>query len=62
MTQTQPTDPVVDQKDASVRPSPVAPVGLDAQSNADTLAGGKLPSEPQTLKTFTIDLDDWQLP
>ncbi len=62
MTKTQPTDQVVDQKDASVRPSPVAPVGLDAQANADAPTGGKLPSEPQTLKTFTIDLDEWQLP
>jgi hypothetical protein len=66
MTQTQPTDRVVDQQDASVRPSPVTPtvatrVGLDAPTNADA-QGGKLPSEPQTLKTFTLDLDDWQLP
>ena len=66
MTKTQPTDRVVDQQEASVRPSPVTPreansVGLDAQANTDA-RGGQLPSEPQTLKTFTIDLDEWQLP
>ena len=65
MTTTQPTDRRSEQAAAS-QTRPASVVGLEASANIDAAVSsmaGKLPEKPQTLKTFTIDLDDaWTLP